>query len=274
MVLTNIAKQPARVGRPESPRQFPSLAISLITLTAILTAWFVSTNTGMLGPKQLPTPQALGARFVELIEDGYQGSSLFGHITASLTRTLSGFVIGSILGIIVGLTAGYNRVISAALSPIMSFIRPIPPIAFIPMAVLYFGLGETGKVVLIAVTSFNYTVVNAQSGAAGVPIAYRRAAATLGVNRTQEFFRVIVPAALPSIFTGLKTALALSWAVVVAAELVGAQKGLGFLINQAALFFDIPTVFIGIILIGIIGLLLNLALSLTEKKLVHWRGRG
>ena len=127
-------------------------------------------------------------------------------------------MIGSVLGIIVGLTAGYNRVISAALSPIMSFIRPIPADRLHPDGGALLRPGETGKVVLIAVTSFNYTVVNAQSGAAGVPIAYRRAAATLGVNRTQEFFRVIVPAALPSIFTGLKTALALSWAVVVAAE--------------------------------------------------------
>lgn len=274
MVLTKVAKQQTPVSATEMRKLFPSVAISLISLVVIMAVWFITTNTGMLGPNQLPTPQALVSRFLELVKDGYQGASLMGHITTSLTRTLTGFVIGSIFGIIVGLMAGYNRVISAALSPIMSFIRPIPPIAFIPMAVLYFGLGETGKIILIAVTSFNYTVVNAQSGAAGVPIAYRRAAATLGVTKTQEFFKVIVPAALPSIFTGLKTALALSWAVVVAAELVGAQKGLGFLINQAALFFDIPTVFIGIILIGIIGLLLNLALSLTEKKLVHWRGRG
>lgn len=274
MVLTNPVTQKPAVPRAGKSRPLPGTAISLISLVVIMAAWFISTNSGLLGPKQLPTPQALVGRFLELVNTGYEGSSLLDHISISLTRTLSGFVIGSILGITVGLAAGYNRVFSATISPVMSFIRPIPPIAFIPMAVLYFGLGETGKVILIAVTSFNYTVVNAQSGAAGVPIAYRRAAATLGVTRPQEFFRVIVPAALPSIFTGLKVALALSWAVVVAAELVGAQKGLGFMINQAALFFDIPTVFIGIILIGIIGLALNLALSFLENKLVHWRGRG
>ncbi|MEV8143755.1 ABC transporter permease [Specibacter sp. NPDC078709] len=274
MVLTKSVRQ-ARPTDPDARRRYiPSPVISVISLAVIMVVWFILTNTGIIGPRQFPSPQALFSRFIELVNDGYGGASLMDHITISLTRTLVGFVIGSILGIIVGLIAGSNRVFNAAISPIMSFIRPIPPIAFIPMAVLYFGLGETGKIVLITVTSFNYTVVNAQAGAAGVPIAYRRAAATLGVSRMQEFFHVIVPAALPNIFAGLKVALALSWAVVVAAELVGAQKGLGFMINQAALFFDIPTVFIGIILIGLIGLALNLTLGFLEKKLVHWLGRG
>lgn len=274
MVLTKSARVALPAASDSRKRQMPSPVISVISLVVILVLWFVLTNTGIVGERQFPSPQALLSRFLELARDGYGGASLLGHIGISLTRTLVGFVIGSVAGIIVGLIAGSNRVFNAAISPIMSFIRPIPPIAFIPMAVLYFGLGETGKIVLITVTSFNYTVVNAQAGAAGVPVAYRRAAATLGVSRVQEFFHVIVPSALPNIFAGLKVALALSWAVVVAAELVGAQKGLGFMINQAALFFDIPTVFIGIILIGLIGLALNLTLGFVEKKLVHWLGRG
>lgn len=250
------------------------LPISIGTIVVILVVWFAVTNTGLVGPKYLPKPQDLVAQFGVLLADGYQGKSLWEHIGASLGRTLSGFVIGSFIGIIVGLAAGSSAVVSAAISPIMSFLRPIPPIAFIPMVVLYFGLGETGKVVLIALTSFNYAVVNAQAGAAGVPVAYRRAAATLGIPKRIEFFKVILPAALPNIFAGLKVALALSWAVVVAAELVGAQVGLGYMINQAALLFQIPIVFIGIILIGVIGLGLNLLINLIESRLIHWRGRG
>jgi len=275
MVLTapirTQAKGPSG-GRRKRARNL--LPISIGTIVIILLAWFIVTNTGIVGPKYLPTPQNLISQFGVLVSDGYQGKTLWEHIGASLGRTLSGFAIGSFIGVIVGLAAGSSPVVSAALSPIMAFLRPIPPIAFIPMVVLYFGLGETGKVVLIAVTSFNYAVVNAQAGAAGVPIAYRRAAATLGIPKRVEFFRVILPAALPSIFAGLKVALALSWAVVVAAELVGAQVGLGYMINQAALLFQIPVVFIGIILIGVIGLGLNLLINFLESRLIHWRGRG
>lgn len=260
--------------KSKAPRSGRLLAISIGTIVVILAVWTLVTNLGLVGPRQLPTPQSLIEEFVNIVANGYQGKSLWEHIGASLGRTLSGFVIGSTIGIIVGLAAGSSAAISAALSPIMSFLRPIPPIAFIPMVVLYFGLGETGKIVLIAVTSFNYAVVNAQAGAAGVPLAYRRAAATLGLTKVQEFFRVILPSALPNIFAGLKVALALSWAVVVAAELVGAQVGLGYMINNAALLFQIPVVFIGIILIGLIGLGLNLLINLAERRLVHWRGRG
>ncbi|CPK99032.1 transport system permease [Bordetella pertussis] len=152
------------------------------------------------------------------------------------------------------------------MSPIMAFIRPIPPIAFIP-------LGEMGKVVLIVFTAFNYSFVSAQAGALSVPMSYYRAAESIGMTRLQIFWRVVFPSSIPHIFTGLKVAMALSWAVVVAAELVGAQKGLGFMISDAAQLFQIPVVFIGIALIGLIGLVLNVMLTVAEEKIVHWKGR-
>lgn len=262
-----------RSGQSRARIVIPGPVISVATISAILSVWYWVTNSGMVSPDYLPSPQALTERFLSLLQNGYQGATLFEQIGASLSRTLSGFFIGGTVGVGIGLAAGYSRFLAAMISPIMAFVRPIPPIAFIPMVVLYFGLGETGKVVLITVTAFNYAVVNAQAGAVGTPIAYRRAAATLGLSKWQEFWNVIFPAALPSIFTGLRVALALSWAVVVAAELVGAQKGLGFMINNAALLFDIPTVFIGIALIGLIGLILNSVIGLVESRVVHWRGR-
>lgn len=272
-LLTRMAPPTAAAEDTGRRRRVPSVVISLATILAVIAIWYLVTATGMVTETQLPSPAALFSRLRDLVADGYQGVSLWGQIGASLSRTLVGFVIGSVLGVIIGLLAGYSRVLSAMITPIMAFVRPIPPIAFIPMVVLYFGLGETGKVVLITITAFNYAVVNAQAGAAGTPIAFRRAAATLGLNKRQEFFRVILPSALPSIFTGLRVALALSWAVVVAAELVGAQKGLGYMINNAALLFDIPTVFIGIVLIGLIGLLLNGVIAVLEQRIVHWKGR-
>ena len=253
--------------------RIPPVLISWATILAIFIVWFIVTNVGLVSPTYLPSPQALFSAFANLVVNGYQRTPLWEHIGISLFRALLGFVLGVAVGIPTGLLTGYNRVADAAISPIMAFIRPIPPIAFIPMVVLYFGLGEVGKVVLIFITAFNYAHVNAYAGAAHVPIAYIRAAKTLGLSEGQIFRKVVLPAALPHIFTGLKVAMALSWAVVVAAELVGAQKGLGFMISDAAQVFQIPNVFIGIALIGSIGLALNFLLSFAESKIVHWKGR-
>ena len=254
-------------------RQVPDFVFSVGAIAALLVIWVVGWKLKLINPGYFPTPETLGSAFVDLVKNGYQGHPLWEHIGISLFRTLVGFCVGAIIGVPLGLLTGYSRRMGAMISPIMAFIRPIPPIAFIPMSVLYFGLGELGKIVLIVFVSFNYVQANAQAGAANFPIAYRRASQSIGLTEWQTFVRVVLPAALPQIFTGLTVALALSWAVVVAAELVGAQAGLGFMISDAALLFRIPVVFIGVALIGIIGLLMNLALNFVEARIVHWKGR-
>ena len=264
--------QPTRRDtRPRKP--LPDLTISVLAVLALALVWTGVSTSGWLPQGYLPTPRELWTELVTLFTVGYKATSIWQHIGISLFRTLSGFLIGVSLGIPLGLITGYSRVGGAMVSPIMAFIRPIPPIAFIPMVVLYFGLGELGKVVLIFWTAFNYVHVNAHAGASSVPIAYQRAAQSIGLTPAQTFFRVVLPSAIPQIFTGLKVGMALSWAVVVAAELTGAQSGLGYMISDAALTFRISAVFIGIALIGAIGLLLNIALNVLESTLVHWKGR-
>lgn len=254
-------------------RRVPDVVYSIGAIVFLLVLWYVASRSSFIKPGYLPTPEELWSTFVDLVKNGYQGKPLTEHIGISLFRTLTGFALGVLFGVPIGLLAGYSRRAGAMISPIMAFIRPIPPIAFIPMAVLYFGLGEVGKIVLIFFVSFNYVQANAQAGAANFPIAYRRASESLGLTKAQTFYRIVLPGALPQIFTGLKVALALSWAVVVAAELVGAQSGLGFMISDAALLFRIPVVFIGIALIGAIGLVLNFTLNFIEARIVHWKGR-
>jgi ABC-type nitrate/sulfonate/bicarbonate transport system permease component len=266
------ATQAATSTARPAARTVPNIAYSVGAIVALLVFWYVASHY-LVKPGYFPTPEELGTTFVDLVKNGYQGRPLLEHIGISLFRSLTGFVLGALVGVPLGLLAGYSRRAGAMVSPIMAFIRPIPPIAFIPMAVLYFGLGEVGKIVLIFFVSFTYVQANAQAGAANFPIAYRRASQSLGLTRAQTFFRIVLPGALPQIFTGLKVALALSWAVVVAAELVGAQSGLGFMISDAALLFRIPVVFIGIAIIGVIGLALNFALNFVEARIVHWKGR-
>lgn len=274
--VAGVEPQPATAAamhREPAGRRLPDAAYSIGTIVALLLLWFAVSHSSLVKAGYLPTPELLWRTFVELLVDGYQGQPLWQHVRVSLMRTLSGFLAGVVVGVPLGLLTGYSRRAGAMVSPIMAFIRPIPPIAFIPMTVLYFGLGEVGKIVLIFFVSFNYVQANAHAGAANFPIAYRRASESLGLTPSQTFLRIVLPGALPQIFTGLKVALALSWAVVVAAELVGAQSGLGFMISDAALLFRIPVVFIGIALIGAIGLLLNLALNALETRIVHWKGR-
>ena len=269
---TRVAPQSGAAGRP--PRaQVPATVISTLSVLLLTLLWIGVSTSGWLPQGYLPTPSEMGTELQTLFTKGYKSISIWQHMGISLFRTLTGFVLGIAVGIPLGLITGYSRVGSAMVSPIMAFIRPIPPIAFIPMVVLYFGLGEVGKVALIFWTAFNYVYVNAHAGATGVPIAYQRAAQSIGLTRAQTFFRVVLPSAIPQIFTGLKVAMALSWAVVVAAELTGAQSGLGFMISDAAQTFRIPAVFIGIALIGAIGLMLNVMLNAVETWLVHWKGR-
>lgn len=268
------AEPPSRDAAADGPRKrIPDIAYSVGAIVLLFAVWYAVSHSSFVKPGYIPTPEELGKTFIDLVRDGYQGKPLYEHIGISLFRTLTGFLLGVVIGVPVGLLSGYSRRAGAMISPIMAFIRPIPPIAFIPMAVLYFGLGELGKIVLIFFVSFNYVQTNAQAGAANFPIAYRRAAESLGLTRMQTFTQIVMPGALLQIFTGLKVALALSWAVVVAAELVGAQSGLGFMISDAALLFRIPVVYIGVAMIGAIGLLLNFGLNLVEARIVHWKGR-
>ena len=264
--------QPAPPSAAAGEKRIPNIAYSIGAIVVLIVLWYVASRF-LVKPGYLPTPEELGSTFIDLVKNGYQGKPLLEHIGISLFRSLVGFALGVAAGVPLGLLTGYSRRAGAMISPIMAFIRPIPPIAFIPMAVLYFGLGEVGKIVLIFFVSFTYVQANAHAGAANFPIAYRRAAQSLGLTRAQTFFRIVLPGALPQIFTGLKVALALSWAVGVAAELVGAQSGLGFMISDAALLFRIPVVYVGVLLIGAIGLALNFALNSVEHRIVHWKGR-
>src|ERR1700676_4548984 len=170
-VATSFA--PQKPVEAAGARQVPDFVFSIVAIAALLAIWVAGSMLKLINPGYFPTPETLGSAFVDLIKNGYQGHPLWEHIGISLFRTLTGFIIGVIIGVPLGLLTGYSRRMGAMISPIMAFIRPIPPIAFIPMAVLYFGLGELGKIVLIVFVSFNYVQDNAQAGAAGFPIPYR-----------------------------------------------------------------------------------------------------
>jgi NitT/TauT family transport system permease protein len=232
----------------------------------------VATGTGLVSREAIPSPTDLAAEFGVLLKTGYSGSPLWAHVLASMARTLVGLVFAIIVGVPLGLLIGYSRPVSAALEPFLSVLRPMPAIAFIPLVILYFGIGEFSKIVLIFFTSMLHMVLHASAGVRAVPRELLRVANNYGLSKAQLFRRVILPASLPHILTGIRTTTAISWALVVAAELVGAQQGVGYMIMDAATFFKIADIYIGLVLIGLIGFVLEAVVRQIESRLLHWRG--
>jgi NitT/TauT family transport system permease protein len=248
--------------------------IGAATVVVLLGAWTLVTNVFAISPMTLPSPQRMARSFQTLLMEGYAGKPLWDHILASLARTLTGLLAGIACAVPIGLLMGYSRMVNAGLMPVFGFIRPIPPIAFIPLVILWFGIGEFSKVLLIFAASFNYTVLASAAGMRAVPEQLIRAGTNLGLTRWQLFTSVMLPAAMPHIFTGIKISIAVSWAVVVAAELIAAQAGLGFIIADAGTFFRTPEVLIGVFIIGAIGLLFEIAITSVERRILHWQSKA
>lgn len=242
-------------------------------LGACLVLWCILSYGGVVSPGFLPSPTGIAERFIELTRNGYANSTLWQHIFDSVYRTLTGFVLGVAAGTPTGLLLGYYRRFDESVGPIFSFLRPIPPIAYTPLFVLYLGIGDASKIVLIFIGAFLYMLLSAQAGVRNVPEVLVRAGKNAGLSGAGLFVKVIVPGSMPGIMTGARTALSVSWALVVAAELIAAQAGLGYMVSSAGVFFDIRTLFVGIILIGIVGLILDRTILAIEHKLLHWQGR-
>jgi NitT/TauT family transport system permease protein len=242
-------------------------------LTAFI-VWTLVTSLGVVSRDVIPSPTDLAAEFAKLTRTGYSGSPLWLHVAASMGRTMIGLGFAIIVGVPIGLLIGYSRTSSAALEPFLSVLRPMPAIAFIPLVILYFGIGEFSKIVLIFFTSMLHLVLHASAGVRSVPRDLLKVATNYGLRGAELFRRVILPASMPHILTGIRTTTAISWALVVAAELVGAQQGLGYMIMDAATFFKITDIYIGIVLIGLIGFVLEAIVRHVENRLLHWRGHS
>jgi NitT/TauT family transport system permease protein len=248
--------------------------VSVLAVLILFAAWALATDLLRISPMTLPSPRLMAKSFQTMLVEGYSGKTLWEHILASLWRTLTGLLAGIACGVPIGLMMGYSRIVNAALMPGFGFIRPIPPIAFIPLVILWFGIGEFSKILLIFVASFNYTVLASAAGMRSVPDQLIRAGTNLGLTRWQLFSNVMLPAAMPHIFTGIKISIAVSWAVVVAAELIAAQAGLGYIISDAGTFFRTPEVLIGVFVIGAIGLLFEIIITTVERRVLHWQSKA
>ena len=261
-------------GKPVTAETDIPVENGKVVLTAKGSLNFTPRKGLQMEPIWLPSPEAVVARFFQIAKNGYQNVSLWDHLGASLTRVLVGFALGSIVGVPLGYAMGLSGWFRGWFDPIVEFMRPVPPLALIPLVIIWFGIWETGKIVLLFLAALWIMVIAARAGVSGVRITKIHAAYSLGASKWQIMRHVIIPNSLPEIFTGARVAMGVCWGTVVAAELVAAQKGAGMMIIAASKFQLTDIVVMGIILIGVIGYGIDILMRMAEKKLVPWKGRA
>ena len=243
-----------------------SLQLALLPVV-LLIIWQLLFQIGFIKPVILPPPSKVAQSFLELIGNG----QLFKHIGISILRVLEGFGIAAIIGISLGIAIGLSKVLDRLTDFVIQVIKPIPPIAWIPLAILWFGIGESSKIYIIFMGAFFPILVNVLDGVRQTDIKYVELARVLEIDQKKFIRQVVIPGALPSVMTGLRVGIGVAWMCVVAAELIAATQGIGYLINDGRQLSQPDIVLVGMIAIGIIGKLMDDLLKLLEKRLVTWR---
>jgi NitT/TauT family transport system permease protein len=238
-----------------------------IAIVALLAVWEAAPRLGLVDRVFLPPFSEVAAAFVTLSGNG----QLWEHVSASLSRALTGFAIAVIVTIPVGIAIAWYRPVAEFLNPILELFRNTAALALLPVFILILGIGETSKVALVIYASTFPILLNTITGVRTVDPLLIKSAQSLGLPPIRLFQKVILPAAVPSIFTGLRMAAASSILVLIAAEMVGAKAGLGYLITAAQLNFQIPNMYAGIVAIAIVGLFFNAILEFIERRLSRWR---
>ncbi len=277
-VLSAIAnvfsKGPAKPGESYgAPGQGSSVAISVASSLGLFLLWYAVTALGLIKPLFLPSPAMVFDKFVEVATEGFGGSNLMQHTLWSMGRVFGAFFAAALTAIPVGIFMGVNRVMRGIFDPPIEFYRPIPPLAYLPLTIIWFGIGETSKLILIYLAMFAPMALNARAGVRSVSIEQIHAAYSLGATRVQVILHVILKGAMPEILTGMRIGIGFGWTTLVAAEMVAAEAGLGYMVLNASEFLVTDVVIMGIIVIGIIAYLFDLLMRWIERLLVPWKGQ-
>ena len=235
----------------------------------VIGLWYAIAFSGLINPALVPTPGQVARRFWQLLTT----ARLPLDIVMSTQRVVIGVALGIVAAVPVGFVLGWYRNVRAFIDPLMNFFRALPPIALIPLVIVYFGIGEVAKIVVLFYASFFAGVIVMYEGIAQISPIYVRVSRTLGATDSEIFRKVIIPLTVPHLLTALRVALGVAWATLVASELIAAQQGLGALIQNASSFFQLDIIYVGIICIGLIALAMDLVLRAIARRLVAWQER-
>lgn len=240
---------------------------------ALIALWTATAEFGWVDPLFLPSPRAVIEQAISVATVGFSNATLAQHASISLLRVLVAFAIAATTGVALGLAMGISRVVRGVFIPPIQFYWPIPPLAYLPLIIIWLGIGEAAKITLIALAMFAPIAIAAEAGVRSVSEGRIHAAQSLGASRRQVFLLVVARGALPEIFTGLRIAMAAGWSTLVAAELVAATRGLGFMTLSAAHFLFTEVVFVGIFSIATLAILCLSVVRFLETRLTPWKGR-
>jgi taurine transport system permease protein len=264
------------LGGRSSGRALERLKGLLVVLAVIATFigiwWLIAALAN--DPVLVPAPPAVATRFVQLVLGEDTDTSLWGDIWISTERVLTGWSISVFGGVIVGAVMGLSRPIRTFLDPLVEFWRPIPPLAFAPLLVVWFGIGEVSKDLVVIVGAFPVMIISTMAGIRGVEEEWVRAAQSLGASRFYVMRHVTLPAALPEVATAARIASGLSWGSLVAAEMIAANRGLGYMILEASDFVNMATIMVGIVVIGCLAFTMDRILRTLERRLIPWKGHA
>jgi NitT/TauT family transport system permease protein len=233
----------------------------------LLVVWELTRAVGLIDPKLFPSIQAV----VKACIVGLKNGSLQMHMYASFMRVLISFAIGIVLAVVFGFLVGWFRVVRLFLDPVINFFRSLPPIALIPLMIIFFGIGETSKIVVLSYAAFFPAMVVIYQALVGLDPLYIRAGKTLGATNLEIFRKIILPQLVPHIITACRVSLGVCWATLVAAELIAAQKGIGAMMVDAQNFFQMAPLVLGILLIGAISLVMDGAVRAVERRATSWQ---
>ncbi|CDF97157.1 MULTISPECIES: taurine ABC transporter permease TauC [unclassified Pseudomonas] len=270
-----VASEPL-TGKPARRFRHPlsTRRISGLTLITLLVLWWAMTASGLVEPLFLPSPSAVLQKGWLLATSGYMDATLWQHLGASLGRIGLGLLLAVLTAVPVGIAIGSSRIARGVFDPLIEFYRPIPPLAYLPLIVIWCGIGELSKVLLIYLAIFAPIAIATATGVRTVDPAKVRAAQSLGATTAQLIRHVILPSALPDILTGIRIGLGVGWSTLVAAELIAATSGLGFMVQSAAQFLVTDVVVLGILVIALIAFAMEMSLRAVQRKLVPWHGQA
>jgi ABC-type nitrate/sulfonate/bicarbonate transport system permease component len=258
---------PTPKAGPATKRRRAYVELTIFSLVAGVTAWWLVVALGLANPVLLPPPDTVVRAIVAMVAEG----TLFRHVLVSLARAVGGFLLATAIGVPLGILLGRSARAFAIVDPWVELLRPVPPIAVLPLVVLWFGIGEESKLVVVFYGAIFPILINTIHGVRSVDNTRIRAARALGATERQIFYLVVLPAAVPSIVTGLRLGAGMAIFVLVAAELLGSTAGLGWLIMDSREHFFTDRIMVGIVALGLMGYLINRSLLGLERRLVRWR---
>jgi taurine transport system permease protein len=262
-----------KTSRFKVPGEGSSVLISVVTVSTLFVLWFAVTNLGWVKPLFLPTPQAVWQQFADYVAGRANDKPLWQHFAASLFRVFSAFFLACVTAIPIGIAMGMSRVARGIFDPPLEFYRPLPPLAYLPLIIIWFGIDELPKVLLIFLSCFAPLALAARSGMRSASQEQINAAYSMGASYGQVIRHVILPSALPDILVGMRIAIGFGWTTLVAAEMVAASVGLGQMVLNASNFLRTDIVIMGIVVIGVVAYAFDLLMRWVERKLVPWKGR-